>query len=237
MSPRLLLCTALLALTFGSVQPASAAPASPAARYKGTYFLFVLNFQTFFQYGGVFSISATGAVTGKIITGNSTLGNNTFYPITGNIVNPNGSSQGKFTVDMVNGANITTISVGGTSVGQLVGRQETPTMLYPLTGSMYNNFYPEAGTYRGTTNDGRAIIFTMGLQRRISGSFEQTPGNFVALFGGGNLAGLNGRSYLSKTFFNALFTSTTPGNTTATGTWRENGDTTTGTFTVKRISP
>jgi len=243
MSRRLLLCVALLALTLGSVPSSRAAPAppSPAARYKGTYFLFVQNFQTFFVYGGVFTIAANGAVVGKIITGNSTvgntsLGNNTLYPISGNIVNLNGSSQGRFAVDLVHGANITTITVGATSVGQLVGRQETPTALYPLTGSMYNSFYSQAGTYRGITNDGRVIVFTVGLQRRISGSFEQTPGDFVALFGGGNIAGLNGRSYLSMTFFNATYTRTT-NPITASGTWREGGNKVTGTFTVTRMAP
>jgi len=242
MSRRFLLGFVFTALALGSILLAGAAPApaSPAARYKGTYFFFVLNFQQFFQYGGVFNIAASGAVNGKLITGNSTLGNDTVYPISGNIVNPsNGGSQGRFAVDLVNGANITTVTIGATSVGQLVGRQEfPPAQIYPLSGSMYNVFYPQAGLYTGTTNDGRALVLTIGLQRRISGSFEQEPGNFTAFFGGANVAGLNGRSYLAMTFFNALyFTPFTPGNITANGTWRQNNPADTGTFKVKRVNP
>jgi hypothetical protein len=103
---------------------------------------------------------------------------------------------------------------------------------------MYNIFYPQAGLYTGTTNDGRALVLTIGLQRRISGSFEQEPGNFTAFFGGANIAGINGRSYLAMTFFNSTyFTPFTTSNITATGTWHQNNPTVTGNFTVKRVNP
>ncbi|MGA2052272.1 MAG: hypothetical protein ABSH19_03055 [Opitutales bacterium] len=245
---RSFLCGALLVLTLSLAQLAAAAPVHKAAappvtqRYQGNYFLFVINPQTFFQYGGAFRMYGNGTVVGNIFDNN----NNPYSITPGTTFN----NQGRFAVDLVMGANITTLTIGATATGQLVGRTETPFQFYTLSGSQYNIFYPMAGVYRGTTDDGRQLVFTIGLQRRISGAFEQMSGNtssFAAMFGGATLVGFNGRSYLAKTFFtNGTFNpSTIPGNVTGTsgpiianGTWRNAGVVDdTGNFTVWRQNP
>jgi hypothetical protein len=210
----------LLVLGLGASLPAPAAAAvTPGvAKYAGSYYIFVLNYQTFMQFGGAFKVDNTGGVTGRMFDANITL-----YPISGNIVNigtTSNTTAGRFIINMINGANIYTVSVNLTSVGQLVGRQENPGAIFSLSGAKYNSFFSEAGTYYGNTDETppHRVVFTIGLQRRISGTYEQIPvgstisnttgnftytnGNFTTTFGGANLAGYNGRSYLAKTFFN-----------------------------------
>jgi hypothetical protein len=241
MSSRFLLWCLLPVLGFASLRWAvAAAPSSPQTRYKGTYFMTVLSFQNLFQFGGVYRIDPAGMPVGSVI-GTIYDGNDTIYHI------PPGTTitnQGRFSVDLVNGANVTTLTLGQTAVGQTIGRQETPNQFYPLGGQKYNNFYLPAGLYVGNTTDLRNIIITVNLQRRITGVFEQTPGNYTQFYGSGTLAGINGRTALAITFFNSLFNPATGINNNtpviANGTWRQSKPylgNLTGNFYLQRVTP
>jgi hypothetical protein len=80
------------------------------------------------------------------------------------------------------------------------------------------------------------MVVVIELNRRISGSFEQSPGIFQPLYGGASIAGGNIRSYLSVTKFQATFV----GINKLNGTWTQaesKGVTLTGTFSLKRQPP
>jgi hypothetical protein len=265
--------TLLLALALAGMPALHAAPANNgAAKYAGTYYIFVINPQTFLQFAGTFKVGSGGNVSGQIFDSNVTV-----YPITGNIVNPaTGTTLGRFAVDLVNGVYINTLTISLTATGQMVGRQETPGQFYTLSGAMYNAFFNQAGTYYGQIDGNSSavpptlpqrLIMSIGLQRRISGTFEQIPvgagnvtypvGNFTAVFGGANLGGLNGRSYLARTYFTdstgwtLTYSTANPGtipkqvtNANTTLVWRNNNGTVpygepgaTGNLTVYRILP
>jgi hypothetical protein len=267
MSLRSLLCLVFLALGVALAPSASAAPAprplpNPYAKYAGSYYIFVLNTNSLYQFGGVFRVNSGASNTTTVVPasylGNMYDANATLYPISGNI-----NSTGHLAMALINGANINVITVALTSVGQLAGRQENPGQIFPLSGAKFNYFFAYAGLYRGVAYanapsnstvgvpDDRKLIFVVGLQRRITGTFEQfgpatgnISGNYAAFFGSANQAGYNGHSALARSFVNALWLgNVTLPNATGNGTWRQDGygnfstGAQTGDLTASRVAP
>jgi hypothetical protein len=222
-----------VALLSGVIPQLAKAAINPLiSRYQGRYYFVVLNNQNAnFQFGGSFLVATTGVVSGVYVDGNN------HRRTISNVI----TTRGRFSFNVISGANIVTINIGISSTAALIGSTQMtgnpgsmpPNPQYSIIGRKFDPFFIQSGLYSGVTNDKRSFSFVLTLNKGVFGTFEQTPGAFVPMYGGASLVTFSARSYKATTRFRANYTSTGR----ASGTWTQmaSGVVTTGTFSAHRI--